>query len=178
MGVLFSALTEWAMGSKQAQMLILGLDASGKTTILNRLKFNTNAVTVPTIGFNTETIEFGNLKFVAFDIGGQDNIRRLWYHYFDKTDAVVFVVDSADTNRFYLAKKELHTLMNNPLLSHCPFLVFANKQDLPRAATTSQLTNALDLYSISKRVQWKVCESVGTSGMGIDEGFSWLSNSV
>ena len=63
-------------------------------------------------------------------------------------------------------------------LKRTPFLIFANKQDLPRAATTSQLTNALDLYSISKRVKWKVCESVGTSGIGIDDGFQWLSNSV
>lgn len=177
MGGLFSALTEWAFQGKQAQILILGLDASGKTTIINRLKSGTNSVTVPTIGFNTETIEYGNLTFRAWDIGGQDSIRKLWHHYYPGTDAIVFIVDSADTRRFHLAHLELHALMRNPLLQDIPFLIFANKQDLPGAATTSEVTDAMKMYSIKNR-PWKVAESVGTSGVGIDEGFGWLSTSI
>ena len=78
MGGYFSSIIEWASFGKHAQILILGLDASGKTTIINRLKTGTHAVTVPTIGFNSETIEFNNLTFHAWDIGGQDSIRKLW----------------------------------------------------------------------------------------------------
>ncbi len=94
MGGYFSSIIEWASFGKHAQILILGLDASGKTTIINRLKTGTHAVTVPTIGFNSETIEFNNLTFHAWDIGGQDSIRKLWHHYYPNTDGVVFIVDS------------------------------------------------------------------------------------
>ena len=177
MGGYFSSIIEWASFGKHAQILILGLDASGKTTIINRLKTGTHAVTVPTIGFNSETIEFNNLTFHAWDIGGQDSIRKLWHHYYPNTDGVVFIVDSADTRRFQLAQRELHALMCNPLLSSIPFLIFANKQDIAGAATTSEVTDAMKMYTIKNR-PWKVAESVGVSGVGIDEGFNWLSKNV
>lgn len=177
MGGFFSSLMDWATSGKHAQILILGLDASGKTTIIHRLKTGCNAVTVPTIGFNTETIQFNNLTFMAWDIGGQDSIRKLWHHYYPGTDGIVFIVDSADKRRFQLARVELHALMVNPLLQSIPFLVFANKQDIGGAATTAEVTNALDMYRIKNR-PWKVAESVGTSGVGIDEGFNWLSKNI
>jgi len=177
MGGLFSSFGSWAFESKQAQILILGLDASGKTTIIHRLKTGCHTVTVPTIGFTTEKIEYGNLTFLAWDIGGQDSIRKLWHHYYPGTDAIVFIVDSNDKRRFKSAYLELHALMRNPLLQNIPFLIFANKQDLPHAATTSEVTDALGMYEIKNR-PWKVAESVGTSGVGIDEGFHWLSKNI
>ena len=76
MGSFLSSLYDMAYGNKTAQILILGLDASGKTTIINRIKTGTNTVTVPTIGFNTEKFIYGNLTFSAFDLGGQDSIRK------------------------------------------------------------------------------------------------------
>lgn len=177
MGGYFTSLMEWAMDGKHAQILILGLDASGKTTIINRLKTGTHAVTVPTIGFNSETIKFNNLTFHAWDIGGQDQIRKLWSHYYPNTDGVVFIIDSADQRRFQLAQMELDALMRNPLLQSIPFLIFANKQDIACAATTSQVTDAMKMYQVKNR-PWKVAESVGVSGVGIDEGFNWLSKNV
>ena len=177
MGSVFSFFHQWAFQSKKAQILILGLDASGKTTILNRLKNNDYSVTIPTIGFETETFQHGNLTFSAFDIGGQSKIRKMWHHYFPNTDAIVFIIDASDKNRFEEARTELSTLDSHPTLHSIPFLVFANKQDLPRAATTSEITNAMHLYSVKGR-EWKVCESAGISGMGIDEGFEWLSKNI
>ena len=177
MGGLFSALHALAFGNKCAQILILGLDASGKTTIIHRIKTGTNSVTVPTIGFNAESFEYGNLTFSAFDLGGQDKIRKMWYHYYPGTDAIVFIVDSADKARFPDAKIELDKLLSNPVLRDIPFLIFANKQDIPEAATTSQVANALNLYNINER-PWKIAESIGTSGVGIDEGFLWLSDTL
>lgn len=177
MGGFFSALHAFAFGNKRAQILILGLDASGKTTIIHRIKTGTNIITVPTIGFNAETFVYGNLTFSAFDLGGQDQIRNLWHHYYPGTDAIVFIVDSADTKRFPSVKIELQKLLENPVLRDIPFLIFANKQDLPTAATTSDVANRLGLYGIKNR-QWKIAESIGTSGVGIDEGFEWLSNTL
>lgn len=177
MGGIFSALHAFAFGNKTAQILILGLDASGKTTIIHRIKTGTNAITVPTIGFNAESFKYGNLTFSAFDLGGQDQIRKLWHHYYPGTDAIVFIVDSADKQRFPSVKFELEQLLSNPVLRAIPFLIFANKQDLPNAATTSEVASSLNLYSIKDR-EWKIAESIGTSGVGIDEGFEWLSNTL
>lgn len=177
MGGVLSFFNSWAFESKRAQILILGLDASGKTTILNRLKHGDHTVTVPTIGFNQETFTYGNLTFSAFDIGGQTKFRKLWHHYYSNTDAIVFIVDAADKARFPIAQTELQALMANPVLQNIPFLVFANKQDLPNSATTSELTNAMNLYTVKNR-PWKVCESIGSSGVGIDQGFVWLSDNI
>tara|TARA_B100002051_G_scaffold203901_1_gene194150 strand:- start:1062 stop:1610 length:549 start_codon:yes stop_codon:yes gene_type:complete len=177
MGSYYSFLYSWAYGKRETQILILGLDASGKTTLLTRLKTGTNSITVPTIGFNTEQFEFGNLKFFAWDIGGQDQIRRLWSHYYANTNAIVFVVDSSDTQRMSSAKDELDNLHRQELLKDIPFLVFANKQDLPRALTASQVASRMDLHSIKTR-KWKIFDCVGITGDGVHEGFTWLSENV
>ena len=59
-----------------------GLDAAGKTTILYKLKLGEIVTTIPTIGFNVETVEYKNISFTVWDVGGQDKIRPLWRHYF------------------------------------------------------------------------------------------------
>ena len=178
MGSLFSFLSDWAYGSHEAYILILGLDASGKTTILNRLKCGENKQTIPTIGFNCEHIKFGRLSFVGWDVGGQDNIRKLWHNYFDHADAVVFVIDSSDRRRFNAVRQELHNLTSHRLLRECPFLIFANKQDLPRAVSAAALTNTLGLHKNMNRVTWKMCDSTATTGEGIENGVQWLANIV
>lgn len=170
-------LSSFLFGTRKAQILILGLDAGGKTTILYRLKTGVGAITVPTIGFNAEEIKYGNLSFVAFDIGGQDRIRKMWPHYFPKTDGVVFVVDSADRNRINLAKKELDLLHAHPMLNNIPFLIFANKQDISTAMKQEELCRALNMFTYKDRV-WKVQPSIGTDGTGVQEGFTWLSKNI
>jgi small GTP-binding protein len=171
MGVLLSLFS-----IRKAQVLILGLDASGKTTILYMLKNGTGAVTVPTIGFNAEEIRFGRLSFVAFDIGGQDRIRKMWAHYFPKTDGIVFVIDSADKDRLTAVKAELDKLNNHPLLQNIPFLIFANKQDLPNALTKDQMCRQMGLFLYSRK--YNVVQSTGTTGEGVQEGFTWLSKNI
>lgn len=178
MGSLFSLLTNWAYGNEEAYILILGLDASGKTTILNRLKCGENKQTIPTIGFNCEHIKFGRLSFVGWDIGGQDNIRKMWHNYFENADAVVFVIDSNDRRRFKAVKEELKNLVNHRLLRECPFLIFANKQDLPQAMSASNLSDSLNLHSVMGQSNWKMVNSTATMGKGIDDGFKWLSSIV
>jgi ADP-ribosylation factor protein 6 len=69
-------------GSKEMRLLMLGLDAAGKTTILYKLKLNQDVTTIPTVGFNVETVTYKNVKFNVWDVGGQDKIRPLWRHYF------------------------------------------------------------------------------------------------
>ena len=72
----------------------VGLDAAGKTTILYKLKLGEVVTTIPTIGFNVETVEYKNISFTVWDVGGQDKIRPLWRHYYQNTQGIIFVVDS------------------------------------------------------------------------------------
>lgn len=68
MGGLFSYFSG-LFGSKERRILILGLDGAGKTTILYRLQVSEVVTTIPTIGFNVETVQYKNLKFQVWDLG-------------------------------------------------------------------------------------------------------------
>lgn len=72
-------------GNKEMRILMLGLDAAGKTTVLYKLKLGQSVTTIPTVGFNVETVTYKNVKFNVWDVGGQDKIRPLWRHYFQNT---------------------------------------------------------------------------------------------
>jgi len=156
------------------RVLLLGLDAAGKTTILYQL-IGKPAETVPTIGFNVETVKFDPLEFVVWDVSGQDKLRTFWRHYYRGTAGVVFVVDSNDPNRFELAKKELMGILKEEELEKAVLLILANKQDLPNAHSPEALVKALDLKELDGKRQYHVQAAVASQGKGLREGLLWLS---
>ena len=123
---LLNALT---MGKKKTRILMLGLDGAGKTTILYKLQLGEYVSTVPTVGFNVETIEYKNLTMTIWDVGGQTSIRKLWRHYFSGTDALVYVIDTSDKERLDMAREELSSILNDDELRNACLLVLANKMD-------------------------------------------------
>merc|ERR1711964_673909 len=145
----WKAICQRFSGLPEGRILMLGLDAAGKTTILYRLSFDEQVQTIPMIGFNVETINTGKIKSTVWDIGGQDKIRPLWKHYFADVDAVIFVVDSNDRERIEnenpmgTAKLELAKLLNEPQLGDVKLLVLANKQDLPEAMTPEEVSQTM-----------------------------------
>jgi len=151
MGLSISKLLSRLFGKKEMRILMVGLDAAGKTTILYKLKLGEIVTTIPTIGFNVETVEYKNISFTVWDVGGQDKIRPLWRHYFQNTQGIIFVVDSNDRERFPEAREELHKMLSEEELRDAVLLVFANKQDLPNAASTAEIVNALALPSLRNR---------------------------
>ena len=82
MGSLFAKVFERWTGKTEVRIIMLGLDAAGKTTILYKLKLGEVVSSVPTIGFNVETVEYKNINFTVWDIGGQNKLRLLWRHYY------------------------------------------------------------------------------------------------
>ena len=90
---------------------MVGFDAAGKTTILYRLKLGEIVNTIPTIGFNVETVEYKNIHFNVWDVGGQDKIRLLWRHYYANTHSLIYVVDSNDRERIQENREELHKML-------------------------------------------------------------------
>ncbi|XP_076818967.1 ADP-ribosylation factor 2-like [Clavelina lepadiformis] len=174
MGSAFAKLFSSLFGKKEMRILMVGLDAAGKTTILYKLKLGEIVTTIPTIGFNVETVEYKNISFTVWDVGGQDKIRPLWRHYYQNTQGLIFVVDSNDNERIEEARDELNRMLNEDELRDAVLLVFANKQDLPNAKSTSEVTERLGLNSMRNR-QWYIQATCATSGDGLYEGLDWLS---
>jgi small GTP-binding protein len=149
--------------TETGRVIMLGLDASGKTTLLYRLKLGEVITTIPTIGFNVEEVVWptssGRLKVIAWDVGGCGNIGPLWKHYFQNTTGIIFVLDAHDRDRMGEAMSELsyfHISTEKEFdLKGIPFLVqvsispsefesyffcrLANKQDLPNSMTNEEI---------------------------------------
>ncbi|KAM7341426.1 ADP-ribosylation factor 2 [Cochliomyia hominivorax] len=174
MGLTISSLLTRLFGKKQMRILMVGLDAAGKTTILYKLKLGEVVTTIPTIGFNVESVEYKNICFTVWDVGGQDKIRPLWRHYFQNTQGLIFVVDSNDRDRITEAEKELQNMLQEDELRDAVLLVFANKQDLPNAMTAAELTEKLRLNQLRNR-HWYIQATCATQGNGLYEGLDWLS---
>merc|ERR1719352_745973 len=126
---------------------MVGLDAAGKTTILYKLKLGEVVTTIPTIGFNVETVEYKNINFTVWDIGGQDKIRKLWRYYYQGTQGLIFVIDSNDRDRIEDAREELAQMLNEDEMRDAVLLVFANKQDLPNSMTAAEVSEKLNLHN-------------------------------
>ncbi|XP_014207363.1 ADP-ribosylation factor 2 [Copidosoma floridanum] len=177
MGLTISSIFTKIFGKKQVRILMVGLDAAGKTTILYKLKLGEIVTTIPTIGFNVETVEYKNICFTVWDVGGQDKIRPLWRHYFQNTQGLIFVVDSNDRERIGEAERELANMLKEDELRDAVILVFANKQDLPNAMVAAELTEKLGLNSLRGR-RWFIQNTCATKGEGLYEGLEWLSNEL
>ncbi|KAM5135565.1 uncharacterized protein ACMZJ9_018124 [Mantella aurantiaca] len=180
MGLLLGRLQQAIMNfsGTNARIIMLGLDAAGKTTILYKLKFNEPVCTIPTIGFNVETVEpIRNVTFTVWDVGGQDKIRLLWKHYFQNTDGLIFVVDSTDPDRFKEAQSELESVLEADEMKGVPFVVMANKQDVFGARKPGELVEELGLRN-QRGHQWHVQGCCATTGDGLVEGLEILTNYV
>jgi len=173
MGASLSRIWKLFFTDKEYRILLVGLDSAGKTTILYKLKLGESVTTIPTIGFNVESVSYKNISFNMWDVGGQEKIRALWKHYYLGTDAVIFVVDSQDTDRMDEAQEELHRLFKAEELAQASLLVLANKQDLPNALTVAELTQKLGLDNI-KDHKWHIQATVATNGEGLADGLDWL----
>ncbi|XP_068606454.1 ADP-ribosylation factor 2a [Brachionichthys hirsutus] len=173
----FASLLSRLFSKKEMRILMVGLDAAGKTTILYKLKLGEIVTTIPTIGFNVETVEYKNISFTVWDVGGQDKIRPLWRHYFQNTQGLIFVVDSNDKERISEASDELKRMLSEDELRDAVLLVFANKQDLPNAMSTTDITEKMGLHCLRSR-KWHLQSTCATTGDGLYEGLDWLSEQL
>lgn len=112
---------------REIRMCVLGLDNSGKTTILKALSHEEIQNVMPTQGFNVKTLQSGNFKFNVWDLGGQKAIRAHWKNYYEKLDCLIYVIDSSDRVRLDECGEELQKLLEEDKLAGVPVLIFANK---------------------------------------------------
>nr|XP_054761506.1 ADP-ribosylation factor-like protein 1 [Lytechinus pictus] len=172
-GNFFSNIFSSLFGTKELRILILGLDGAGKTTILYRLQVGEVVTTIPTIGFNVETVTYNNLKFQVWDLGGQTSIRPYWRCYYSNTDAIIYVVDSCDRDRIGISKSELVTMLEEEELKKAMLLVFANKQDMDGAMSPSEVAKALGLPALRNR-KYQIFKTSALKGEGLEEAMQWL----
>ena len=161
---------------KDFRILMLGLDGAGKTTILYKFKYDSVERTIPTIGFNVEQINYKNINFTVWDIGGQDKLRPLWKHYYSGVNAVIFVIDSNDKDRYHEMMDEILMLYNEDELKNLPFLFYANKCDMPYKIGFSKIYN--DLNNIIKHKKFHLIYSNSLTGEGLNEGLDWLNKTL
>ncbi|XP_022108410.1 ADP-ribosylation factor-like protein 4C [Acanthaster planci] len=164
-------------------VVLLGLDFSGKTTILYRLKLDEFINAVPTIGFNTEKLkartgQSKGVRFKFWDAGGSEKLRPLWKSYTRGTDAIIYVVDSSDFERFEEAKSELMKLWRSPKNSGVPILVIANKQDLREAVNLEEIQRHLGLSELRQHNPYQLIPACGITGEGLDNIFDILCEMI
>lgn len=179
---LWDSFIEWlGFGKREANVLVVGLDNSGKSSILNHLRPKESQVveTVPTIGFNIEKIECKGLTVSAFDMSGQSRYRAVWSNYYRTTHGIIFVIDSSDHTRILVALDELQQLLSHPDIRSrsIPILFFANKMDVRGSMSDSGVTVKLKLNEINNR-SWHICSSNALTGEGVSEGIDWLSSNI
>ncbi|KAG3085750.1 hypothetical protein PI124_g18392 [Phytophthora idaei] len=170
---LLNLLRKLKKDDSEARILVLGLDNGGKTTILKKLSEEDISHIMPTQGFNVKSLQVDGFKLNMWDIGGQKTIRPYWRNYYEQTDALIYVIDSADRRRLEETGMELVTLLEEEKLSNVPILVFANKQDLLNALPSSEISTALNLATIRDRT-WHIQACSAKTGEGLQEGMEWI----
>lgn len=162
-------------GSPEYRLLILGFDGSGKTSILYKLKLNDFIQTIPTIGFNVETVTYDNNALTIWDVGGCDKIRPLIRHYFENTKGIIFVIDSQESCSYRQSelKEELWRIFSEETLTGVPVLIYLNKSDVNQGLQPENITKKMKLNEVRYR-QWFVQPCSAKSGQGLYDGLDWL----
>ncbi|GAQ85950.1 GTP-binding ADP-ribosylation factor [Klebsormidium nitens] len=169
-------MIEKIYGRPEVRVLLLGLDAAGRTTTLYKLKLGEIVTTIPTIGFNVETVTHGGTSFTMWDVGGCDKIRPLWRHYFQNTQALIWFAHSSDRDRVDEAREEIQRLLSEEVLQDVPFLVWATKQDLPNVMTPEEVSSKLALQNLDR--PWACIGCSAFTGEGLYEGLQWIQDAL
>ncbi|KAH8698832.1 ADP-ribosylation factor family protein [Talaromyces proteolyticus] len=170
---MLSILRKARLKDKEMRILMLGLDNAGKTTIVKQV-MNEDVTTVsPTLGFIIKTIDFQGYKLNIWDVGGQKTLRSYWRNYFEKTDALIWVVDATDRFRIDDCRDELAGLLLEERLTGASLLVFLNKTDVEGCMTEDDIRTGLQLDLI-KTHRWTIVPCSAMTGRNLYEGLDWV----
>ncbi|KAK2066592.1 hypothetical protein P8C59_000397 [Phyllachora maydis] len=170
---MLSILRKARLKDKELRILMLGLDNAGKTTIVKKVMNEDVSTVSPTLGFIIKTIDYDGYKLNIWDVGGQKTLRSYWRNYFEKTDALIWVVDATDRLRVEDCRTELHRLLQEERLSGATLLVFANKTDVDGCMTADEMSTGLELDAIRTH-RWSVLRCSAMTGENLKEGLAWV----
>ncbi|KAH6897164.1 ADP-ribosylation factor family-domain-containing protein [Thelonectria olida] len=170
---MLSILRKARLKDKEMRILMLGLDNAGKTTIVKKIMGEDVNTVSPTLGFIIKTIDYDGYKLNIWDVGGQKTLRSYWRNYFEKTDALIWVVDATDRLRIEDCRDELQGLLQEERLAGASLLVFANKTDVEGCMTEQEILSALQLESIRTH-RWHILPCSAITGSNLKEGLAWV----
>lgn len=178
----YSLMLALGLYQKTGRLLLLGLDHAGKTTLLHMLRDNRVVAHLPTQRATKETLAVGGVEFDCYDLGGHEEAREVWADYYVDASAIIYMVDAYDRGRFAESKVQLDALLTDGRLAEVPIVVLANKIDLPRAASESEVRQALGMVHTSGKggsthgrpIELFMCSVVQRSGYA--DGIRWLAN--
>ncbi|KAB8297253.1 hypothetical protein EYC80_002620 [Monilinia laxa] len=170
---MLSVLRKARLKDKEMRILMLGLDNAGKTTIVKKIMGEDVNTVSPTLGFIIKTIEHDGYKLNIWDVGGQKTLRSYWRNYFEKTDALIWVVDATDRLRIEDCREELHALLQEERLSGASLLVFANKTDVNGCMKETEIQEMLELDAIRTH-KWHIINCSAMTGKNLKEGLAWV----
>jgi len=173
MGALFTKLLE-VFWSKKLDIVVIGLENSGKTTLLSVLAHGEPVETVPTIGLNVKVFRKNNVDIKCWDIGGQTQYRSEWSRYTRGCDAILYVVDAAAPQKMSTAKKELHKLLDDGSIGSTPLLICANKIDVQPHCGEAELIERLQLNYVVE-TPWMVLPISALHVTNVDQVLEWLT---
>lgn len=159
--------------TKHVNITICGLDKAGKTTIVRYLVAGEHKDTVPTLGVNREIIDLPKLQMDIFDLGGQEDFRALWADVNEKSDGLIYVVDSSDIIRLEESKDIFHNIINTQIDGRIPVMILLNKSDLINRITRPEFMKTFELFELEK-VSWACFETSALTGDGLYEAFKWF----
>ncbi|NXQ20156.1 ARL14 protein, partial [Peucedramus taeniatus] len=155
---------------KGANILMLGLDSAGKSTLLYKFRSKDVFITMPTIGFNVDMIEAGkDFTLTFWDVGGQKKMRELWSNFLEDAGGLLYVVDSSDKRRLEESRREFELILKNESMKNVPVVVLANKQDLPGALNAEEITRKLKMKKYCSDRNWYVQPCCAITGEGLAE---------
>ncbi|KAL4481383.1 hypothetical protein ABPG72_010536 [Tetrahymena utriculariae] len=173
MGQLILKALNSLQSKKQRRILMLGLDAVGKNTILYQMKLQGQIQNVPTVGFNIESVEYKNLKLIIWDIVDQWKLKYVWPQDFYGNNALIYVLDSTDVERMKDTKQALEMVLESSDMAGIPVLILANKQDIA-VFSLSEIQEKLQLHTIKGISELYLQGCCALNGEGIYDGFDWL----
>ncbi|KAG9391461.1 Small GTPase superfamily, ARF/SAR type [Carpediemonas membranifera] len=167
-------------GKKSITALVVGLDNSGKSSIVNQFKPKKMMVKeiTPTVGFKIEEFKAAGTSWKMYDMSGQGRYRNLWSKFYQEIEAVVFVVDASDRLRMVVAREELKTVIESPELSRAPVLVLLNKTDVAGHEDSATVMDLLELPQLLASHTWTMMSASAVKDEGLEDALSWIVSSV
>ncbi|XP_051539339.1 ADP-ribosylation factor-like protein 15 isoform X5 [Myxocyprinus asiaticus] len=158
-------------------VVCIGLTGSGKTSLLSRLCSEATDSIVPTTGFSIKAVPFQNAILNVKELGGADSIKKYWSRYYQGSQGVVFVLDSASSEEdLEVARTELHSALQHPQLCRLPFLILANHQDKPAARSAQEIKKYFELEPLARGKCWILEGSAVDNMDAVKESFAQLIN--
>ncbi|CAL6002645.1 ADP-ribosylation_factor like protein 2a [Hexamita inflata] len=163
------------MGTQQSKnILILGLDNSGKTTLLKKISAEDSTVSLPTLGYTEKQLKLKNINIKCIEVGGRQQLRSTWDQFYKNIDQLIWVVDAADHRRMQEVSLEIDIVLTKliQVKNKVSVLVLANKCDLQLAMTEAEVAQRLALHTFT--IDYSIQKCSALRGDGIEDAINWI----